>query len=588
MRTTSLLMSTPAATRASRETDRERTCSPLPKPVIHAFSGNQAALRRISRTSPHLQAKLEIGAVNDPLEAEADRVADHVMRMPEPVAHPADSSGVVQRKCAECEEEDKKLRPKSNGAVPAAAEAPPIVHEVLNTPGQPLDAAARTFFEPRFDRSLEPVRIHASARASESARAVGARAFTVGNNIVFGSTEYAPTTNAGRHLLAHELAHVAQQGEGSELRRSCGPEAIGQPEGCEIGDHAFSPGPTFRFVINCDDWADGADAGLLDYVQTIPATSNIEIHAYASVDGPESFNLQLACARAIKARDLLVAAGIPMSRITRVVDHGATPGKAADRRSVVIQPVEQAPAPPPKEDQPKPDQPKPDEPKPKPPGVKQEKDSEEPPRREPGKNPPDVTEHNTELGGLSMGNFDFHFSGCNILVWVWLKFQFSSGISAADQAAFKTRFLSAVNGTWEHTGWYLTGDAKCPCPDVPITIHAEESTGKDSHKVVDVEDKTDSERRPKVISDINVNLHTPDHVFAHEFGHVLGLYDEYDGGFFENIMFWHKNVKGDDVALMSKGTELRARYFDHYRKAAQKASGKGCNYTVSSPLPPGP
>ena len=81
------------------------------------YSGNQAALRRLSRTARHMQFKLEIGAVNDPLEAEADRAADEVMRMPNPV---------VRRKCAECEEEDaRKLQTKSNGQARIEGDAPP-------------------------------------------------------------------------------------------------------------------------------------------------------------------------------------------------------------------------------------------------------------------------------------------------------------------------------------------------------------------------------------------------------------------------------------------------------------------------------
>jgi hypothetical protein len=78
--------------------------------------------------------------------------------------------------------------------------------------GQPLDAATRAFFEPRFGHSFANVRVHTDTRAGESAAAVRALAYTVGRNIVFGAGQYLPGTQTGQRLLAHELAHVVQQG----------------------------------------------------------------------------------------------------------------------------------------------------------------------------------------------------------------------------------------------------------------------------------------------------------------------------------------------------------------------------------------
>lgn len=133
---------------------------------------------------------------------------------------------VLQRQCAcgqhtlggECEECKKKQmtlqRKAENGT--ALDTVPPIVHEVLRSPGQPLDQATRAFFEPRFGHDFSKVRLHTDAHAAESARAVNARAYTVGNHIVFAERHYAPQAEAGRRLLAHELAHAAQQQSGSE------------------------------------------------------------------------------------------------------------------------------------------------------------------------------------------------------------------------------------------------------------------------------------------------------------------------------------------------------------------------------------
>ena len=130
---------------------------------------------------------------------------------------------LLQRKCAcagstgaagECEEcKKKKLQRKAVGNGPATA--PPIVHDVLRSPGQPLDTATRAFFEPRFGHDFSKVRVHADSNAAASARDVDALAYTVGNRIVFNHSQYAPASASGRKLLAHELTHVVQQSHSS-------------------------------------------------------------------------------------------------------------------------------------------------------------------------------------------------------------------------------------------------------------------------------------------------------------------------------------------------------------------------------------
>lgn len=98
---------------------------------------------------------------------------------------------------------------------PAPDIAPPVVHDVLSSPGQPLDAQTRAFMEPRFGHDFSAVRVHSDGRAAESARAVSAHAYTVGNHVAFGEGKYQPGSEVGRRLLAHELAHVVQQGDAS-------------------------------------------------------------------------------------------------------------------------------------------------------------------------------------------------------------------------------------------------------------------------------------------------------------------------------------------------------------------------------------
>jgi hypothetical protein len=90
-------------------------------------------------------------------------------------------------------------------------EVPPIVHEVLNSPGQPLDPETLTFMESRFEHDFSQVQIHTNTQATESARAINARAYTVGQDIVFDAEHYAQGTSQGKLLLAHELTHVVQQ-----------------------------------------------------------------------------------------------------------------------------------------------------------------------------------------------------------------------------------------------------------------------------------------------------------------------------------------------------------------------------------------
>ncbi len=114
-------------------------------------------------------------------------------------------------------------------------DAPPIVHEVLKRPGQPLDPTTRAFVEPRFGADFSGVRVHVGAHAAEAASAIAARAFTTGRDIVFGAGEYAPHAASGLKLLAHELAHVSQQEAG------CGQATIRRFESVEhkkIGDEA--------------------------------------------------------------------------------------------------------------------------------------------------------------------------------------------------------------------------------------------------------------------------------------------------------------------------------------------------------------
>lgn len=143
-------------------------------------------------------------------------------------AEPADArAGILQRTCAcgqhtqggECESCKRKKsglqrsplflqrgQDRGEGSL-----APPIVHEVLHSPGQPLDGETRQLMEAHFGRDFSEVRVHTDARAAESAQAVGALAYTVGRDITFGAGQYLPMTATGQKLIGHELTHVVQQ-----------------------------------------------------------------------------------------------------------------------------------------------------------------------------------------------------------------------------------------------------------------------------------------------------------------------------------------------------------------------------------------
>lgn len=134
------------------------------------------------------------------------------------------ASVLLQRACAcgkhtaagngECEECKKKREGMLQRAAVNKApvnQVPSIVHGVLRSPGQSLDAQTRNHMEPRFGHDFSDVRVHTDSQATKSAQAVNALAYTVGRDLVFGAGQYAPGTSKGLQLLAHELTHVVQQ-----------------------------------------------------------------------------------------------------------------------------------------------------------------------------------------------------------------------------------------------------------------------------------------------------------------------------------------------------------------------------------------
>jgi hypothetical protein len=132
--------------------------------------------------------------------------------------------------------------------VPRTVTVPPVVHQVLALPGRPLDRATRHVMESRFGQDFSRVKIHADTAAAESAHAIGANAYTVGRNIVFGAGIYAPHTGAGQQLLGHELTHVLQQRAASSFPQALevgAPGSAPEREADQMADAVASPGRDF-------------------------------------------------------------------------------------------------------------------------------------------------------------------------------------------------------------------------------------------------------------------------------------------------------------------------------------------------------
>ncbi|HJU54663.1 MAG TPA: DUF4157 domain-containing protein [Pyrinomonadaceae bacterium] len=189
-----------------------------------------------------LQAKLTVNAPGDAYEREADRVSAQLMSVPQPQVQRAcrcggGCPGCRNEQAAHAHLQTKPTRAKDSGQI----EAPPIVNEILRSPGRPLDSSTRAFMEPRFGRDFSHVRVHDDADAVTAAASVNAKAFTVGNAIVFGAGQYSPASGEGRRLLGHELTHVVQQSaSASELR----PQRLPSLPSAHVTQH--SPGGLFR------------------------------------------------------------------------------------------------------------------------------------------------------------------------------------------------------------------------------------------------------------------------------------------------------------------------------------------------------
>lgn len=230
----------------------------------------------------------------------------------------------VQRICTECEEE---LHRKEFSSPPSLLTSfrPPRGTAV------PLPESVRSYFEPRFGWNFGHVRIHTDSAADQSARSVGALAYTAGSDIIFAKGHYSPDTMRGRRLLAHELTHVIQQGSrrsDGTIQRACLSGVPVTPD-CVPDPTITPPSERFRFNVNCDDFASGEEARLDGFAASLSPTATIRIVGLASFDGPADLNARLSCSRAQRGLAVIqrsAPAGATITSVDASVGGPATVG----------------------------------------------------------------------------------------------------------------------------------------------------------------------------------------------------------------------------------------------------------------------
>ena len=178
---------------------------------MQCAAGN-LAIQHLFRSGA-IQAKLTVSQPDDREEREADRLAEHVLAVPAAGVERAGSGALAGG--IGLQEDLMAARPLIRRRAAPGDGSGTARRGIESAPGfgggRPLDDAPRSFMEARFGRDFAGVRIHTNGEAAVSARALNARAYTLGRDIVFASGAYRPESGEGRGLLAHELAHVVQQ-----------------------------------------------------------------------------------------------------------------------------------------------------------------------------------------------------------------------------------------------------------------------------------------------------------------------------------------------------------------------------------------
>jgi outer membrane protein OmpA-like peptidoglycan-associated protein len=212
--------------------------------------------------------------------------------------------------------------------------------DLSQSSGRPLDPRQREFFDAQFGHDFRDVRIHSDARAAEEAREAKARAVTSGNDIAFAAGEYAPGTQQGQELLAHELAHTVQQGQGETSVQRKPPEGrkegIGKKPPAEPFTIASGKGfeeDHFLFEQDSADLAAGAAKQLETMLAQHNGTLIVDVHGYASEEGDATYNTNLAAHRAAAVERILLPM-LPKGSQAEMYSHGGTKvwGDASENR----------------------------------------------------------------------------------------------------------------------------------------------------------------------------------------------------------------------------------------------------------------
>lgn len=269
----------------------------------------------------------------------------------------------VQR-LSEKKEEEKLQKKEANPSHGATAIGSYVGS--LSGKGQPLPAQANAFFSSKMGYDFSHVKTHHDKEAADSAKAVNAKAYTIGNNVVFNEGQYDTQSSEGKKLMAHELTHVVQQGSASKIkadkntvtRKAAGPQPgtgasnliqrAGDPTkipgglSCPTSLGVGSPGDADLLFANDTTTITGSHTlSLIGFAiawMLRGGNNNVLIHGFASTDGTDERNWALSCNRAEAVRNELIRLGIPPVRI-RVLAHGKTTdfgaAQAPNRRATV-------------------------------------------------------------------------------------------------------------------------------------------------------------------------------------------------------------------------------------------------------------